>query len=124
MKSMSLFLVSKQGASNTMIRAKIAAGAVAAALSAFGLGLLGSTAHAVTPIATGVTADQPAITLVARKIVKRKRVWVYNKRYGPRYRFRRPGYGYYYGGYWYARPWWTVGPFWGPGPGINLCIGC
>ncbi|MFL5258236.1 MAG: hypothetical protein ACJ8AS_00670 [Hyphomicrobiales bacterium] len=113
-----------------MKRSKIAAGAVAAALSAFGLGLLGSTAHAVTPVANGMKVDQPAITLVARKVVRRhdRRVWVYNKRFGPRYRYRRAGYGYYYGGYWYARPWWTLGPaygpYWGPGPGINLCIGC
>jgi hypothetical protein len=35
--------------------------------------------------------------------------WRYTARYGPRYRYRRAGYGYYYGGYWYARPWWTVG---------------
>jgi hypothetical protein len=35
--------------------------------------------------------------------------WVYvDKKYGPRYRYRRPGYGYYYGGWWYPRPWWTV----------------
>ena len=34
--------------------------------------------------------------------------WRYNShRYGPRYRAYRPGYGYYYGGYWYRRPWWT-----------------
>ena len=45
-----------------------------------------------------------------------KKVWVYSNRYGPRYKVRRPGYGYYYGGYYYARPYWT--------PGINLCIGC
>ena len=35
--------------------------------------------------------------------------WVYVPgRHGPRYAFRRPGFGYYYGGYWYARPWWTI----------------
>ena len=113
-----------------MTRSRIAAGVVAAALSAFGVGLLGSTAHAVTPVMNGVKVSDPAIPLVARKVVKKhgKRVWVYNKRYGPRYKYRRPGYGYYYGGWWYARPWWTFGPgwgpYWGPGPGINLCIGC
>ena len=36
--------------------------------------------------------------------------WVYvQTRHGHRYRARRAGYGYYYGGYWYARPWWTIG---------------
>ena len=35
--------------------------------------------------------------------------WVYvERRHGHRYRHRRAGYGYFYGGYWYARPWWTV----------------
>ena len=28
---------------------------------------------------------------------------------------RHPGFGYYYGGWWYARPWWGYGPGWGPG---------
>lgn len=36
--------------------------------------------------------------------------WAYVKtKHGARYRVKRPGYGYYYGGYWYARPWWTIG---------------
>jgi len=26
----------------------------------------------------------------------------------PRYRYRRPGYGYFYNGYYYARPYWRV----------------
>jgi len=47
--------------------------------------------------------------------------WRYTARYGPRYRYRRAGYGYYYGGYWYARPWWAIGV---GVPGVNLCIGC
>ena len=30
----------------------------------------------------------------------------------PRYRHRHRGYGYYYGGWWYAYPWWTeTGPY-------------
>jgi hypothetical protein len=49
------------------------------------------------------------------------RHWRYTARYGPRYRYRHAGYGYYYGGYWYARPWWGIGV---GVPGINLCIGC
>ena len=27
--------------------------------------------------------------------------------YGPRYRYRYPGYNYYYGGFWYPWPWWS-----------------
>jgi hypothetical protein len=35
--------------------------------------------------------------------------WVYiPAKNGARYKAKRAGYGYYYGGYWYARPWWTV----------------
>jgi len=36
--------------------------------------------------------------------------WVYvPARHGVRYRVRRPGFAYYYGGWWYSRPWWSVG---------------
>jgi hypothetical protein len=75
--------------------------------------------------------------------------WVYvPRRHGPRYRYRRPGYAYHYGGWWYPRPYWRAGPMWygpryrfrRPGyayyyggwwyprpwwrPGVSLCIGC
>ncbi|MGF7159090.1 hypothetical protein FHS85_000700 [Rhodoligotrophos appendicifer] len=41
---------------------------------------------------------------------KRSKTVYYNRnKYGPRYKYKRPGYGYYYGGYYYAQPWWTVG---------------
>jgi len=34
--------------------------------------------------------------------------WYRNGRwYGPRYRYRYPGYNYYYGGFWYPWPWWS-----------------
>jgi hypothetical protein len=37
--------------------------------------------------------------------------WVYVKgKHGNRYVKKRPGYGYYYGGYYYAKPWWKSGP--------------
>jgi len=54
--------------------------------------------------------------VVVTKKYGKNRAWVYSSRYGHRYRARRAGYGYYYGGWWYARPYWQ--------PGINLCIGC
>ena len=39
--------------------------------------------------------------------------WVYVKgKHGNRYAKKRAGYGYYYGGYWYAKPWWKAGPIW------------
>ena len=43
------------------------------------------------------------------KYRRNKTVYYSRSRYGPRYRYKRPGYGYYYGGYYYQRPWWTVG---------------
>jgi hypothetical protein len=112
-----------------MLKSRLAAGTIVSLLSAFGLGLLGSTAHALTPIGSRIEVGQPTgIQKVARVVRVGRRGWVYRRAYGPRYRFRRAGFGYYYGGWWYPRPWWTVGPgygpYWGPGLGINLCIGC
>ena len=34
--------------------------------------------------------------------------WVYSSRFGHRYRHRYGHYIYYYGGWWYPRPWWSV----------------
>jgi len=46
----------------------------------------------------------------------RRRYSSYNRgHHGPRYRDRRPGYGYAYGGYYYATPWWLTGPGYAPG---------
>ena|SRR5438874_12585507 len=112
-----------------MLKSRLAAGAIAGLLGASGMGLLGSTAHALTPLSTGIRVTDPSnVHQVAGVVRQGHRVWVYRRAYGPRYRFRRPAFGYYYGGWWYARPWWAYGPGWGPGwgwgPGINLCIGC
>jgi len=36
--------------------------------------------------------------------------WVYDqRRYGPRYAYRRSGYNYYRDGYYYSSPWWGAG---------------
>ena len=103
-----------------MIRSKLTAGLIAGVLSAFTFGLVGSAANAVTPLATGYAVSSPAsIELAAtKKVVVKKghKKWVYTKKYGKRYKARRPGYVYYYGGWWYPRPWWR--------PGVTLCIGC
>jgi hypothetical protein len=116
-----------------MLKIKLAAVLMA---TAFGAATLG--ADAITAGATPVTGMVPGIAttdtnLQSVAVVKKKKTvvrkkgkvtkrttWVYSSgRHGPRYRYKRAGYGYYYGGYWYRRPWWTYG-----GPGINLCIGC
>jgi len=102
-----------------------AVAAVAASLFSFGANTPGANA---LPISSALSTASPAGLLIQAKTVivkkrgNRKNVWVYDShRYGPRYRYRRAGYGYYYGGYYYARPWWGVGV---GVPGVNLCIGC
>jgi hypothetical protein len=107
-----------------MLRHGFALGAAMLVTGAFGLSALDTSALAVTPIGSGAAANssdiQLAATVVKKKVIKKKdgkRKVIYSRsRHGPRYRVKRPGYTYYYGGYYYARPWWT--------PGINLCIGC
>jgi len=93
---------------------------------AVGTAAFDASASTLTPLGSSPAATwsaiQPAAMVVKKKVVKKngnvtKKVWVYDRgRHGVRYRARRPGYGYYYGGYYYSKPWWT--------PGINLCIGC
>jgi len=119
-----------------MLQGKFAVGSVALILSAFSFGLLGSSANALMPAGPGVSLAQPNIELAyyKKKVIvveknghrrwRKDRMWAYEPGYGHRYRYRRAGYGYYYGGWWYPRPYWdSPGPYVG-GPGINLCIGC
>lgn len=40
----------------------------------------------------------------------KNRHWRYEKRYGKRFRDRRRGYDYYYGGWYYPRPYWRDEP--------------
>lgn len=103
----------------------LAAAAVVSAVS------FGATALAapVSPAAIGiplVATSDGNVQLAAmkkddKKVVHKKVVnkkFVYNpSKHGKRYRTRRGGYSYYYGGYYYARPWWTI-------PGFGICIGC
>ena len=108
-----------------MIRKNLAATAVSVILGAFALGALVPEAGAVTMFGSTspIVVPDSGVQLAAehRKVKKRgKKVWVYDRRrHGVRYRYKRGAYVYYYGGYYYARPWWTIGV-----PGINLCIGC
>jgi hypothetical protein len=97
-------------------------------VGASSLGVVASTADAVTAIgnnSTIITAPEIQLAYVRKKVIVKKKghhktVWVYNRsNNGLRYRHRRGTYAYYYGGYYYARPWWTIG-----GAGVNLCIGC
>jgi len=92
---------------------------VAAALSAG----LASSASATTvpgsPIPIFHQSSASNLQLAAHRKVYR-RVWVYNRRvHGPRFGYRHGRYRYYYGGWWYPRPWWAVGP----GVGIAVAPG-
>jgi hypothetical protein len=84
---------------------------VAVGLSA---GVLTLSASAATvpgsPIPLVNQSSASNVQLAAHRNVHR-RVWVYNRRaHGPRFAYRHGRYRYYYGGWWYPRPWW-----YGPG---------
>ena len=44
---------------------------------------------------------------IAGGLVKKAHRRRYRHYHGRRFRYRRPGYGYYYGGWWYPAPWWS-----------------
>jgi hypothetical protein len=90
---------------------------VAAAAGAVGLtGIAPSfagTINATSPIQNvGYQHGDLLLNVVQKKYKKKqKRYWRYNSRkHGKRYRARHPGYTYYYGGYWYPRPFWRFEP--------------
>jgi hypothetical protein len=61
----------------------------------------------VAPGAATEVAKAPVSQVAYKKYKKYK--WKYNFRtHGPRYKARRAGFNFYYGGHWYSRPWWTV----------------
>jgi hypothetical protein len=60
-------------------------------------------------VAAAVPAGYSPMTTTANANIQPV-AWVYVKgKHGARYKHKRGGYGYYYGGWWYARPWWTIG---------------
>jgi hypothetical protein len=118
-----------------MLRKILAAASLATVAAAFSLGT--GTAANSTPISGPMTvAGAPSSAIEAAYVVKKKviikkrhghvvskrvvvtkyhtnhkrrNVWVYNShRYGARYHHRHGAYVYYYGGYYYPRPWWTI----------------
>ena len=89
-----------------MLRKTVAAVVMAAFAGVAGLEYASVPASAAVPyvpapLVSGDSNIQPVAT------------WVYVKgKHGNRYLYKKPGYGYFYGGYWYKRPWWKVGPTW------------
>ncbi|MFO0993499.1 MAG: hypothetical protein U1E67_16385 [Hyphomicrobiales bacterium] len=87
-----------------MLRKTVTAVVVAAVAGIAGVEYASAPASAAMPYAPLnsqlVTGDSNVQTVA----------WVYVKgKHGNRYLYKRPGYGYFYGGYWYAKPWWKYG---------------
>ena len=109
----------------------LGAALVAGALSFSPISAVSAATALTSPsptISVGDNNIQPAATVVVKKKVYKKKGhrtvvtkrWVYDThRHGHRYRYKRGPYVYYYGGYYYQRPWWTIAA-----PGIGICIGC
>jgi hypothetical protein len=92
-----------------MLRKTVAAVLVAAFASSAGLEFAAQPASAMP---TGSVPDTFKINSNVQPAA-----WVYVPgKHGKRWKNKRAGYGYYYGGWWYARPWWTIGP--APGPWV------
>jgi hypothetical protein len=104
-----------------MLRTKLAAIVVAAAFGLTDL-IVPVSALPLNGNIPEVAKSGPNLVLVhqgkkGHKHVKKK--WVYSgSKHGKRYRAKRTGYAYYYGGWWYPRPWWRTDP------GLFICIGC
>jgi len=87
----------------SMLRKTVAAVVMAAFAGVAGVEYASVPASAAMPVPPApLVADNPNIEPVA--------TWVYVKgKHGPRYKSKRAGYGYYYGGWYYSKPWWKVG---------------
>jgi hypothetical protein len=108
----------------------------AAAAMIGGAVVLFAPAPAAATVVSGAAAAATVETAAVAEEVRhrrdhrssRHRSWRYDRhRHGHRYSHRRPGFTYYYGGYYYANPWW-VGPSVGfgvtvpvyPAPSVNM----
>jgi hypothetical protein len=98
-------------------RGAIMAAAIASAVAVTGIApSFAGTMTSGAPVTSGynsgdlvLVADRKVVKkrIVKKKVVKKR--WAYNsRRHGHRYRHKRPGFAYYYGGHWYARPFWRI----------------
>jgi hypothetical protein len=114
-----------------MTKNRVLIAATAAMLGAFAFAAVAPTATSATAIGNSSISLMPDSNLqlidtkkkdkkeTNKKVVKKK-VWVYDAgKHGKRYKYKNGPYVYYYGGYYYTRPWWTVAV-----PGVSVCIGC
>jgi hypothetical protein len=91
----------------------IMAGVIGGAMLLFG------PAEASATTLPGLAVAAPAHVGIAEEVQRRdrdRRSRRYDRhRHGSRHRTRRPGFNFYYGGYYYAHPWWL-------GPGISIGV--
>jgi hypothetical protein len=104
---------------------KVGVSALAAGVVA-GVMLLLAPAPASAVTMPGVASAAPADAAMVEKVGShyrsrgRERSRSYDRRrHGSRYSSRRPGFTYYYGGYYYANPWW-LGPSFGFGVTVPI----
>ena len=104
-----------------MFRKVVLATTAALGLGALCFGASGASAAAISPGSPLPVLEGAQLGHVEQVATKKQiRRWRYNqRRHGNRFRARRGGFNYYYGGYYYARPWWTYDN----DPGFSISIG-
>ncbi|MBL8905816.1 MAG: hypothetical protein JNM20_03985 [Rhizobiales bacterium] len=86
-----------------MLRKTVTAAVMVAFAGVAGFEYASMPASAAMPYA-------PMPPAVANPDIQQAAVWVYvPNKHGKRYKKKYPGYGYYYNGWWYAKPWWKYG---------------
>ena len=79
-----------------------------------GFGVTAVAAQPPLPQPANMRASSGNVLLVT-EYKKHHKKWVYEEKYGPRYRHKRHGYTHYYEGWWYRHPYWE--------PGFNIHLG-
>lgn len=95
--------------------------AVAAAIIGGAVALFAPTPASAT-VVSGSAAAAAVETALAEEVRHTRRHRRHSRRYdrhrhGSRYRHRRPGFTFHYGGYYYANPWWV-----GPSVGFGVTV--
>jgi len=97
---------------------------VLALLISLATGAAGTMTSQALPIAppqtqVGNVGDTLQLAAYHRRVYRHAyhRHWAYSPRFGHRYHYRHGAYRFYYGGWWYPRPWWGVGYGYGYGYG-------
>jgi hypothetical protein len=107
-----------------LMKARKAMMAAAVALSAGAVGFTGiapsyaGAMNSAAPIQkSGYQSGEPLVQVDWRKNRQgldrkyKKKRWSWNRhKHGKRFRHKRPGFAYQYGGYWYPRPYWRHQP--------------